>query len=143
MKVSKAFIPAEVEGAEVEKSSSITSGPSPAITMSGARATALRRLLYHARSTAEFPTTGRQDLITTARRAVVKLDSTPKKTPIREGGTADVVEASEEARSRRTPTKNPAVTSAQAKRTFRDGRVWMSTAEVATVIGRTRPRATW
>jgi electron transfer flavoprotein alpha subunit len=141
--VSNAFIPWDAgEATGVLKRSSITSGPSPTTRIKGASTTALRRLLYHARSTAELPTTGRQDLMTTARRAVVKLERTPKNTPMSEGGMAAVVEPFE-ARSRRTPTKKPAVTSAQAMRTLSEGRAWMRAAEVATVMGRTRPRATW
>jgi hypothetical protein len=72
-------------------------------------------------------------LITTEWRAVIAELATPKKIPVVEICVP----------FRKTPMKNPIVTTEQAMRIKNDGRVWRKMHEVATVKGNKSPRATW
>jgi len=107
--------------------------PSPNRMQSGRRMMALQRLVYQERRRALPSTTLRACLITTECVAVITELATPKLMPIKE---TDVP-------SRKTPTKKPSVTTEQATRMSSEGRVCRTKKDVATVKGRTRPRATW
>lgn len=104
----------------------------------------LSALEYHANCSVFPLTASRERLITTACSAVVQLDSTPNRIPTSEGPDEPVEVGVDEVRlSTKTPTKNPIVTIPQEMRTRSDGREWRRTKEMATVMGRRRPRATW
>jgi hypothetical protein len=133
MKVPSGDMPPDDAAGAGAKRSFMTSGPSPARKMTGARVNMARRLEYHANARALPPTTSRLFLITTEWTAVIIEDATPKPIPAMETGVP----------SRKTPTKKPAVTRPQARRTLTDGRECKYTSEVMTVKGRTMPRATW
>ena len=109
-----------------------TSGPSPTRIRSGSSTTALNKLVYHDSASALPLTTLRLCLITTEWLAVIAELATPKNTPTREMGVP----------SRKTPMKNPRVTTPHAKRMRMDGRECRTMKEVKTVMGRTSPRAT-
>jgi len=110
-----------------------TSGPSPTRIRSGSSTIALSKLVYHDSASALPLTMSRLRLITTEWLAVIAELATPKNTPTREMGVP----------SRRTPMKNPSVTTPHAMRMRRDGRECRAMKEVKTVKGRTSPRATW
>jgi hypothetical protein len=93
----------------------------------------LRRFEYHPRWRA-FPLTRSRDfLMKTECTAATALLITPKVTPVMETCTP----------SRKTPIKNPIVTTAHDARISFDGREESMTNDVKTVKGRTSPLATW
>jgi len=115
------------------KSILTTSLPSPAKIRRGNRTMALSKLVYQDKARALPPTTVKLCLITTEWMAVIAELATPKPTPTKESSVP----------SRKTPTKNPSVTSAQQRRIRSEGREWRTMNEVQTVNGSTMPRATW
>ena len=130
MNVENALDPA---GVELPNSNSTTPGPSPRRMRRGNRITALQRFVYHERCKALPLTTSRLFLMTTEWTAVTIELATPKKIPRSETGVP----------SRKTPIKNPNVTTEHARRTMEEGRECKNTYEVPTVKGNTIPRATW
>ena len=114
------------------KTKSTTLGASPATMITGINAKELNKLVYQLRWRAEPLTTSRLFLMTTEWMAVIMEDATPKKIPTAETGVP----------SRKTPTKNPMVTTAHAARIRREGRACRRKKDVPTVNGRTMPRAT-
>ena len=125
------WLPAEARSSVPNKSLTIL-GPSPARRDSGSRMKLLRRLVYQERRRALPSTTFKLCLMTTECKEVIMELATPKKMPTNDMGMA----------SKKTPTKNPMVTTVQATRIRSDGRVWRTKKDIPTVKGRTRPRAT-
>jgi len=123
---------AVVEGPVSEKRA-VIAGISPAMMITGIKAMALYRFVYHDKWRALPFTTSKLRLITTEWTAVIIELTTPNVTPIIETLVP----------SKKTPTKKPMVTNKQAKSVRRDGREWSTKRDVQTVKGKTRPRATW
>jgi len=90
----------------------VIAGISPARMITGTRAMALYRLVYHDKWRALPFTTSKLRFITTEWIAVIIELRIPKVTPINETSVP----------SKKTPTKNPMVTNKQAERIRRDGR---------------------
>ncbi len=103
----------------------VTPGSSPTSTITGTSTTELIRFVYQERCSALPCTTSRLFLITTECSAVIMDEVTPKATPIMETSVP----------SRKTPTKKPAVTTAQAARMRNEGRTLRRKKEVPTVKG--------
>lgn len=120
------------ERSSVPNKSEITPGPSPARRDNGRSMKLLKRLVYQERRRALPSTTFKLCLMTTEWKAVMMELATPKKMPTNDMGLA----------SKKTPMKNPMVTTVQATRIRSDGRLWRTTKDTPTVKGRTRPRAT-
>jgi hypothetical protein len=127
------IFPSTATTSAARKSRAEILAPSPAIKHNGRGTTALKRLVYQESRRAPLSTTARLCLNTREWIAVIAEQVAPKKMPS--------VEAF--APSRKTPTKKPRVTMVHATRMQREGRVLRMTEEMATVKGRTRPRATW
>jgi len=114
------------------KSRSRISGPSPASRTTGIKTTEHRRLVYQLKCNAFPLTISRLFLMTTACNAVTALLPTPNATPTEDTDTPSI----------KMPMRNPRVTIEQDKRMSVEGLEWRNKYDMATVIGRTRPRAT-
>jgi hypothetical protein len=109
-KVFRGDIP--VVGEPVSEKRAVIAGASPATKITGIKAMALYKFVYHDKWRALPFTTSKLRLITTEWAAVIIELTTPNVTPMTETL----------APSRKTPTKKPMVTNRQAKRIRRDGR---------------------